>query len=470
MSSKPVIDIHVHSSLKPYGNSFNPGLDSSDQKEPSCIWHEDKANWKDRLDENALGVARYRQSDCTSLVQGMHHIACVSLYPMEVGFVQLQKYPLQLRRKAIINFVTMLGKKRIEHIESDGYNYFNDFKKELHYLMTMDGKVPNHGDHKYSMVVPENELDTQSDLLIIPTVEGGHFLCNGHDTENKANWDNTTNWKELSTRVLYVKNQPSPLFFVTLAHHFYNGLCTHAKSLFGIIEKVLDQKHGMDDYDHPSDLEPITPLGEKVIELLLSTNNGQRILIDVKHMSKNARNRYYGILASDQYKDEKIPIIYSHGACDFTEKTQINLNQRDVLEIYKSNGIIGIEIDQRILGFKKDSSRNQNKAFFDSKSFWKQIITIAELAYDNDFDNPWQCIALGSDYDGIINPLNSFRDASSVGELRDNLIQHLNDYWSTNSKIPKNYKGNSSEIIHQIMYQNAFNFIQKHYLRLNEIA
>ena len=108
-------------------------------------------------------------------------------------------------------------------------------------------------------------------------------------------------------------------------------------------------------------------------------------------------------------------------------------------------------------------SRKNNEAYFDAKSFWKQVIAIAEHAYDNGFDNPWQCIALGSDYDGIINPLDSFRDASTVEELRNNLLTHLDEYWSSNTKIPKNHKGKSNQIIHQIMYQNAFDFITKHY-------
>lgn len=70
-----------------------------------------------------------------------------------------------------------------------------------------------------------------------------------------------------------------------------------------------------------------------------------------------------------------------------------------------------------------------------------------------------------SDYDGIINPLDSYRDSSSMGELFDNLVAHLNEYWSKASIIPKNHKGTAEEIIHQVMYQNAFDFINKHYLQ-----
>lgn len=461
MSAKQIIDIHVHSTLKPYGKSFRKSSNIKSVKDSSCVWYEDKADIIDKVDEERLGLSRYRQSDFTSLTQGNHKIACISFYPMEKGFTQLQKAPLQLRRNVLLNFVTMLGRNRLRGIESDDYNYFADYKKEYDFLLALNNQVPKNGNQKYKLLQTIDDVTADANLLIIPTVEGCHFLCEGHDTENPANWSN------LKENVAFLKNQPYPLFFVTMAHHFYNGLCTHSKSLYGFIEKALNQRRGMDDFEMPADadLAPISPLGEQLIDLLLSTEKGNRILIDVKHMSQNARLRYYEILASNKYKNQNIPIIYSHGAFAFDEKIQINLNINDVVQIYKSKGIIGIEIDQRILTYHKLDERKGKEAYFDSNSFWLQIKAFAEIAYLGHFDNPWQCIALGSDYDGIINPLDSFRDSSTMGKLFDNLVAHLNDYWNNAPVIPKNYKGTAEEIIHQVMYQNAFDFINEHYLK-----
>ena len=58
------------------------------------------------------------------------------------------------------------------------------------------------------------------------------------------------------------KAWPYPPFFVTLAHHFDNGLGGHAISLSDTISKFVDQKKGLN--------SDITPLGIEVIKSLLS--------------------------------------------------------------------------------------------------------------------------------------------------------------------------------------------------------
>ena len=283
----------------------------------------------------------------------------------------------------------------------------------------------------------------------------------------------------IEKNILFIKQQKHPLFFVSLAHHFYNHLCTHAKSLYGFVGTALNQKDGMDDVGHSSSYLPISPFGEGLIDMLLSPEvGGRRIFIDVKHMSRRARERYYEILESDKYKDKNIPIISSHCAFDFTGTTEVNMNFNDIYQIYKSRGIIGIEMDQRILGVDNNSAYKKMNAYEHAFYFWQQIKTFAEHAYVRFFDqpdyldlfhNPWQCIALGSDYDGIINPLDSYRDASYMTLLYDNLILQLENYWNHSPLIPKNHNGmNAEQVIHAIMYQNAYDFIMKHYVSQNE--
>ena len=53
-----------------------------------------------------------------------------------------------------------------------------------------------------------------------------------------------------------------------------------------------------------------------------------------------------------------------------------------------------------------------------SELVWKQIQYIAELLDDNDLF-AWGNIAIGSDYDGLVDPLNSFlREQSEDRRLR----------------------------------------------------
>lgn len=474
-TSTPIIDIHLHSTLKPYGNSFYSNSNKKSVTDSACIWFADKYSIIDNLFENTLGISRYRQSDFTTLTMNQHKIVCVSLYPIEKQFINVNSNILKKFENYIAQFASLLGKNRVDNIVSEEYNYFQDFINEYHYLLALNNEVPHGGSKMYSLVKQKQDLNSKSNLFVIPTVEGCHFLCNGNDTTNLKQWEN------LKINIDEIKKLPYPIFFVTFAHHFYNGLCTHAKSFFDLSGKLLDQTYGMREYKVSvnDSLNPISTIGKNAIDLLLSNQNCKRILIDVKHMSVEARNEYYSILESEKYSSENIPIIWSHGAVTIekgviVEKYQINLNKNDILKIYKSSGIIGVEMDQRILGYNKNRfskwfknifRKREKKAFYEAEYFWNQIKTIAEFAYTNGFtENPWKCICLGSDYDGVINPLNSYRDSSSITVLYNNLIVYLNEYWDKNPIIKKKIDQDAQDVIYDIMYKNAFDFINNNYL------
>lgn len=397
-TSTPIIDLHVHSTLKPFGNSFyNTNIKSS--TDPSCLWFADQRNRSDAKVEGLLGICRFRQSDFKTLTDGQVKIAIVSLYPVEKAFFDIRKKMLQPYEVIIGEFASLFGKKRINYIRSEAFSYFKDLCDEFNYLCALDGIAI--GSRKYQLLKGSSNLDTDANLIVIPSFEGCHSFSDG------ANPMLAESWVNMDRNVSIVKSWDSPPLFVTFAHHFYNGLCTHAKSLYETAGKWLDQEYGMRNNDFtPKDNEiPISLLGEKMIDLLLSKTNGRRILIDVKHMSLEAREAYYGII-TNKY-NENIPVIWSHGAVEF-DQAEINMTlKKDVAMIYKTNGILGIEMDQRILGYNhnrfwksvKRFFKPRTKAYEDAGYFWNQIITIAEFAYKNGYsDNPWKCIALGSDF------------------------------------------------------------------------
>lgn len=80
-SSTPIIDIHSHSTLKPYGNSFYKNANIRDIYDSACIWKKDPFTEVDKGFENTIGVSRYRQSDFSTLVVGQVKIVLTSLYP-----------------------------------------------------------------------------------------------------------------------------------------------------------------------------------------------------------------------------------------------------------------------------------------------------------------------------------------------------------------------------------------------------
>jgi hypothetical protein len=465
-TSTPIIDLHVHSTLKPFGNSFYPNNDRTIFTNSSCIWYNDHRTRSDFRLESLLGIARYRQSDFRSLTDGQVKIAFVSLYPVEKEFFIIKKSALKFLENFIGEFASMFGKKRVENIRAADFSYFRDLCADYEFLQCLDGKVAD--SRMYKLAADAARMPQDANLLIIPSFEGCHSLCDGNNPRLDSAWVN------MEKNVETVKKWPSPPLFVTFAHHFYNGLCTHARSLFDTAGNLLDQEYGMRDFNFlPKDTEePINARGKKLIRLLLSKTNGRRILIDIKHMSREARITYYQMLM-DEYKDDKIPVLCSHGALALDDEHEINLHSEDIMMIYRSNGLIGIEMDQRILGynhkrfvkFVKSIFQHNKSAFEDAAYFFRQIISIAEPFYRvNPAGDPWRCIALGSDYDGIINPLNHYPDAVSLSRLYQNLIVHLEQYWNEKGEIPRNHNGlDAASVIYKIMYGNAFQFINDHY-------
>ena len=473
MANQQIIDIHVHSTLKPYGQSFKPGSFPLRNGDKACLWTRDRDSEVDDAIENIVGISRYRQSDFSSLSDALVSIACVSLYPTEIGFLETRKIDSVNFKRFVAKFASMFGRERIDHLlglTPDPYYYFPDLEREYHFLENIHQK-PMSG-----IGITANLMRSAADIIpgslnIIVSIEGAHVFCDGRHVNEPANWLN------VAANIKTVKQWTFPPFFISLGHHFYNAICTHGKSLEGPAGKLLDQSDGMREQNFsPKDTyPPISVLGYRVIDLLLDKTNGRRILIDVKHMSMEARIEYYKILET-KYANDPIPVICSHGACDTFHAIQVNMSPADVKKIYDTGGLFGIELDQRILGFKKPPGLKwvkykMNSAYrreYDAYFVWRQIEEIAAQAYGLGYtENPWSCICIGSDYDGIINPLNSFRTAASLPDLHAALIPYANAYLNGGSMVVQAAKAkgwNAHDLLHMLMYKNAFDFISKHFV------
>lgn len=468
--STPITDIHLHPTLKPYGHSFYQNENKNDLLSSACIWHPDPPTNLDELEENILGFPPYRECDFTTMVNGRVNIAVVSLYPMETGFVNPQLFKSE--SKELIDMITLFGRDRIAYLQSAGYNYFSDLNNEYNYLLTLNKKNPINGIHQYELLTSGAALATPTtNVQVLISIEGAHVFCNGHNVEDPDAWT------KVEERIEFIKkNWEFPPFFITFCHHFYNGLASHAQSLFIKVagKDLLDQSYKLNQPIENG--KYISTTGYKVIDLLYSQQNGKRILIDIKHMAKNTRHEFY---AYRKGKYDSIPLICSHGALIDFYSQDINLNPEDIKEIYHSEGLIGIELDQRILGYNQQQEKNRfwnwlTSIFRSRKSndllwaeyFWKNIMAIAEQCYDlNVNTDPWKLICLGSDFDGIINPLNKFRTSTDLQALSECILKNLIDYWgSGRSKIPANHLGiDAHTVVYNIMYKNAKEFIIKNY-------
>ena len=239
--------------------------------------------------------------------------------------------------------------------------------------------------------------------------------------------------------------------------------------------------------------------GLQIIRHLLSIDDenldpaddlGRRILIDVKHMSACARHRplYKKIIQPCRDKNIRIPIIASHtaysGIKTLGELVQqvrhesdrkaratnkkpfntwsINLSDEDILEIFKSKGLIGISFDERILAIP----RRIKKKGSDIDYFWANYSAMLDVVLNyqgNDIPDKRDVINLfciGTDFDGYVNPLDSYPTALEFSEFRRDLIARI-------SRDPRKSKYlfdlTVTEFVDRFCFQNALDFVVRNF-------
>ena len=473
------IDFHCHPSLKPYGKSFNidpKGNNNKNRKRKNSIWFYDAPNLFEKALQHLTGISKFTQADCSTLAYGNVLLVCASLYPIEKGFFN-NKLGEGSFSDLANNFVTGVGKNRIDFIQNVE-NYFEDLEREYKFYKQLSGTFINTeaGKFKYLLVnsfqdIESNISVTEADnktIFIVMSIEGLHSI-NGNI---HLPADETLFLNNLAS----IKQWDHVPFFVTVAHHFYNELCGHAKSLTGIVGSATDQSQGMD--------TGITELGKTVIRATLSNKNGKRIFIDIKHMSALSRKEYFNMLAIE-FADEAIPVIISHGAAnglrsmdepvadglDTANKLlseDINFYDNEILMVAKSKGIFGLQLDERRVASESTLKNVKHSVFINkirhyrSELVWNQVQHIVELLDRNNLF-AWDCIVIGSDFDGILNPLNGFLTEETMPHLQEYLERHVNNYMNEKGKTSlKSFNQISpSEIVNRIFITNGWEFLKK---------
>jgi microsomal dipeptidase-like Zn-dependent dipeptidase len=467
-------DIHCHPTMKPYGKSFDSLQHSDDRKSKTSIWQYDPPTLSDKLLQYAGGLTRFRQSNFTALGVGNVGLISASLYPLEQGFM-LNKLPNSNSADSIKNFITGIGKNRIDYVQSK-HSYFDDLTNEYNFLLALNNKEYTIDGQRYKYVVAKSKSEIEQYLVedneensllftivIVLSIEGAHVFGTGMNYKSNA-----TNDAAIIKNIKTVKNWEHCPLFIGLAHHFYNHLCGHAKSLKGIMERTCDQKEGMN--------TGFTSLGLKAAKELLDNANGKRILIDIKHMSGLAKKEYFKLLSTN-YSAEKIPVVVSHGGCIGNEldrhlfnNDDINFTDEEILLVAKSQGIFGIQLDERRIASHSELQKTRGeiarkKILYNwSKLVWRQIQHIAELLDSNGMF-AWELQSIGSDFDGLIDPINGYWTAEELQFLDDYLLKHAYNYMNDqgkNLKLAEN-KINCEEIVNRVMGENAINFMVGNY-------
>ncbi len=479
------VDIHCHPSLKPYSKSFKYAptkQNSPDPNRKNSIWHSSPPNFLEKFVNRIVTLTKFTQTDLTALAKSNVKVVVVALYPFEKHFFGKEVMGVKGITDVLVNLAAGISQSRMDYVRNLN-DYFLDLTDEYHYyqqlhnqVVKVDGKIYTYRLVRSFQDIQSNlaaETDSKKIINILLTVEGGHSFNTGLDM--KKDMASPT---EVRENVKTIKKWEHRPLFITLAHHFYNELAGHSRSItIGSIKK--NQNRGLD--------SGITELGLKVIDLLLENSEGNRILIDVKHLSTASRKAYYQLLDT-KYVSEKIPIIASHAACNGMHSIEqynrtgfpahgewfcninINFYDEELIKIARSGGIFGIQLDVRRIGSEK--AITESKVFFPNKRrqlrkkallVWRQVEHIAEVL-DKEGLFCWGIQSIGSDFDGIVNPINGLWTAENMKDLAEEMLNHAQNYLSSNIDTLRDFNRiDAAAIVNRVMRDNAMAFIEKNY-------
>ncbi len=476
------VDIHIHPTLK----SFNSGHPIPKRNMWEMIEHEmfNTPIGKFAMN-NTKEVAKYSQTNLYKLAEGKVRVSFISLYPMEKGFLNIRNLSKLVTskkgREEMLSTITGYKIERIRYLLSHN-DYFEELKDEYQYLKSNQGISPD-GKWEFKMVNNFDELNqflskSENTLAGINTIEGGHVFFNQEMMLEKLNKKDMK--AQLMKNIIEVKNWEHPPFIVNLSHHFWNGLCGHSKSIKMIVgETLINQKKGLE--------VGLQGLGIKALKELLSNSNGKRVHIDTKHMSLKGRKEFYNWVRSYNYlnKYDRIPIICTHSAFNgFKSMTgsliksdnplkaaksyffnwSINNSDEELKIIHDTGGIVGLMLDKYKLGggkFHKDlktitDSNEVKKAYL--KLFWDQLFHAVKSIGEK---TAWDIFAIGSDFDGSINHIESYDGSDKIPNLKQDLYKYLvtNKY---NQNLWYGYK--PEELIDKVFRKNAMDFLERNFV------
>jgi microsomal dipeptidase-like Zn-dependent dipeptidase len=457
--------------MKPFGHSFKADQQKQNPRPTSvaCAWHHDRPTLLDKVVNFVAQLTKFRQSDFTSSRRGQVRLVVAALYPPERGFFvnQLGTGPVG---DVALDLATGLGHQRIQAIQRQ-QDYFLDLVAEYEFLRSLDGQtvtLPSGEKARYRLcgtrATVEAALQEPNTVAVLLSIEGAHAFGCGLDPTGRP-----ADLATLQAHIRQVKAWPHCPLFITFAHHFFNELGGHAASLTGIVAKFTNQSLGLG--------TGLTELGRAVLRELLATTPGRRILVDVKHMSRLCRQQFYALLDAE-FAGQDIPVVASHGAVTGSDADRhlfwdfdINFYDEDLLRIARSGGLLGLQLDERRVGspaaLRKAKGHLQRRKilFHWAGLVWNQVQHVAELLDKHNLF-AWGTLALGTDFDGIVDPINGYWTHEELPLLSDYLLKHAHNYLTGSGNLSLTLAANravdAEEVVSRIMADNALAFLLKY--------
>lgn len=494
------VDLHCHPSIKAYARSFQneAGRQSANPKDKSSLWRRDPPSLFDKLKNFAAGLTNFIQSDASSLLQGRVCVVCLSFYPQEKSFF-VNRAGDGIVSDALTMLATEFGKERIDFLQNME-SYWDDLRGEMDFLRQRENHFVKLDGKKVTYTIASSYADIEAaeksaelgetKIVFVPTIEGCHVfdqVMNSHEPWDRFSKgvpdDRLQAMLERIRELRLGQNGCIRPFFVTFAHHFWNGLCGQARSLTGFVKCVVDQENGLE--------AGLTEAGKAAVRALLGELKDAQgrsvppVLIDVKHMNRKSRQAYFDLLRS---LPAKHPVIASHagvtglsepGGNPLTPAAQeglfmtdaINFYDDELLMIEETSGVFGIQLDERRIGSQQALRKARGHVarreilYAWAGLVWNQVRHIAEVL-DLNGRFAWGIQTLGTDFDGIIDPINGYWTAKELDDLDDYLLKHAFNYLKeVKSPCPLLQERNRSispeEVVDRVMTGNALNFLSR---------
>ncbi len=486
-----IIDIHAHPQLKPLNAS------EAERKEKG-IWksftQSQRCDNLNSLLKGAISNTKKRsQSNLEQALAGNVKGVFLAMGPVERNFFDPKRnhilIRLVLRTRRMPDLAACITGFDLEKVmkvfnrikKQQGVDYYSEeLLDEYAFLVEQarDRRMVIAGDFQ------EFEENFKKDNVVstVLTIEGAHSLGNYHEHQdflrNVAEADKLELYNRLmphfESHIAHMKHwnngRHTPLF-ITFCHHFGNLLAGHAKSFASGspikpgMDDLLDQRNGKD--------EGFSRLGHDVMELLLCKTNGRRVLPDVKHMSVKARMEFFQMLEEKYWsKGEELPVICSHSAMsgyttlqqsnrpdstsrwkrNYLSKQSINMSDEEAHIIARSGGLVGIVLHGGRLpgGLAKDelseAHRSGNNDRIRDVAVKLVMSNILQFVRAAGHKSAWDCICLGTDMDGVIEPLSPYSSYENLTPIATHLTQFFHRPFELREV------GMNREDIKQLMY------------------
>ena len=492
--ARPYLDIHLNSSDKPFNSRTGGGYDIW-----TPIFHSCGAERAPKFMQ-LYGNRYLKQSQAhfEALVRGNVRLGMLSVSPIEQPIINSSNLLDEKSKRATISCITGITANQL-FLRRREVDYFDDLVQNIEFLQRFETQpyYYNGFPYEYSLIRSKEDIDSilanPNQIGLFLTVEGGHSL--GHSIYINEKITTLPEYRDLvlqnvkRLKGLLPLNEATgeylrtPILWMSLCKTFDNGLGGEALALSGGQQTALMKS--------PSLGQGPTKLGQEVIRDLIS-KEGRRVLVDIKHMSLAFRKYYYSVVESAGILGNTVPIVVSHcGVSNLSWKNPLyksrdtddknnnsylnqweqNMALEDIDKIFKTKGLIGISLDKTVIAgqlaineIESTLPGSAQRRTACVKVFLANVLTVIDVTGDK---SAWDIVCLGSDFDGMNEPLDPYYSAAQIPELAHDIQRFLEkpeaigDLFKAEDIKRLMFDYSAEDIVRKILFSNALEFAKR---------